>query len=90
VTGIAGSLNVPNVFTPNGDGANDQWIVQTTDGQCTVSVYDPAGRKVFEEQGSPVIWDGNYSGTPAPAGTYFYVVTCPTGGSINGHFLLAR
>lgn len=84
------TIDVPNVFTPNGDGANDQWIIQTTEGACVVSVYDPAGRKVFEEQGSPVIWDGNYSGSAAPEGTYFYVVTCPSGGSITGHFLLAR
>lgn len=90
VTGVAGSIDIPNVFTPNGDGANDQWIVLTTDGQCTVSVFDPSGRKIFEEQGSPVIWDGNYSGSPAPAGTYFYVISCPTGGIVNGHFLLAR
>ncbi len=84
------TIDVPNVFTPNGDGANDQWIVRTTEGACVVSVFDPAGRKVFEEQGSPVIWDGNYSGSTAPQGTYFYVITCPSGGSISGHFLLAR
>ncbi|MBL7852380.1 MAG: VCBS repeat-containing protein [Cyclobacteriaceae bacterium] len=90
VSGSTGTMSIPNVFTPNGDGANDQLIIQTTDGQCTVSVFDPAGRKVFEEQGSPIIWDGNYSGSPAPAGTYFYVVTCPTSGTVSGHFLLAR
>ncbi len=84
------TIDVPNVFTPNGDGANDQWIVRTTEGACVVSVFDPAGRKVFEEQGSPVIWDGNYSGSFAPQGTYFYVISCPSGGSISGHFLLAR
>lgn len=90
VSGSTGTMNIPNVFTPNGDGANDQLIIQTNDGQCTVSVFDPAGRKVFEEQGSPVIWDGNYGGSPAPAGTYFYVITCPGGETLNGHFLLAR
>lgn len=90
VSGTSATMNIPNVFTPNGDGANDQLIMQTNDGQCTVSVFDPSGRKVFEEQGSPVIWDGNYNGSPAPAGTYFYVITCPSGGTLNGHFLLAR
>jgi gliding motility-associated-like protein len=90
VSGTTAAMNFPNVFTPNGDGANDQLIMQTNDGQCTVSVFDPAGRKVFDGQGSPVIWDGNYNGSPAPAGTYFYVITCPAGGTTNGHFLLAR
>ena len=84
------TIDIPNVFSPNGDGANDEWIIQTTEGTCTVSVYDPGGRKVFEEQGSPIIWNGNFGGSPAPQGTYFYVVSCPTGGSVTGHFLLAR
>ena len=91
VTLVPGAtIDIPNVFTPNGDGVNDQWIIQTLEGACTISVFDPAGRKVFEEQGAPITWDGNYSGSPAPTGTYFYVVSCPTGGSTSGHVLLAR
>lgn len=91
VTGVPPStMDIPNVFTPNGDGTNDEWYVVTPEGTCTVSVYDPGGRKVFEEQGTPVIWNGNFSGSPAPPGTYYYVITCPTGGTTTGHFLLAR
>lgn len=91
VTGAPGSvMNIPNVFTPNGDGANDEWVVPTTEGACIVAVFDPSGRKVFEGEGSPVIWNGNLNGTPAPPGTYYYVVTCPTGGTVSGHFLLSR
>jgi gliding motility-associated-like protein len=86
---VSGSQDIPNVFTPNGDSFNDQWIVQTSENGCTISVFDTAGRKVLEDQ-SPVSWDGNYSGSPAPAGTYYYVITCPLGGKVTGHFLLAR
>ena len=84
------TLDIPNVFTPNGDQANDVWIIQTLDSECTISVFDPAGRKVFEQKGSPVTWDGNYAGSPAPGGTYFYVLNCPAGGTVTGHILLAR
>lgn len=91
VTGSpGGTMDIPNVFTPNGDGANDEWVVPTAEGMCVVSVFDPGGRKVFEGEGSPVVWDGTYNGSPSPPGTYYYVVTCPSGGTVNGHFLLAR
>lgn len=91
VTGSpGGAMDIPNVFTPNGDGNNDLWVVPTSEGMCVVSVYDPGGRKVFEGEGSPVTWDGLYNGSPSPPGTYYYVVTCPSGGTVNGHFLLAR
>lgn len=91
VTGSPGAtMNIPNVFTPNGDGANDEWVVPTSEGTCVVTVFDPSGRRVFEGEGTPVIWNGNFNGTPAPPGTYYYVVTCPSGGTVTGNFLLAR
>jgi len=91
VTGSPGAtMDIPNVFTPNGDGANDEWVVPTVEGTCMVSVFDPGGRKVFEGEGAPVIWNGTYNGSPAPPGTYYYVVNCPSGGTVTGHFLLAR
>ena len=72
------------------DTFNDEWVLNTTDAGCTVAVFDKAGRKVFEQKGSPVKWNGNYSDTPAPQGTYFYVLSCPGGAPVTGHFLLAR
>ncbi|MDZ4715660.1 MAG: FG-GAP-like repeat-containing protein [Cytophagales bacterium] len=84
-----GTVGIPNIFTPNGDSVNDLWIVQNLESECVVSVFDPGGRRVFEGKG-PVSWDGNYSGAKAPDGTYFYVMTCPTSGTLTGHVLLAR
>lgn len=90
VTGVAGSLDVPNVFTPNGDGQNDLWLIPVIENGCTVSVYNASGQKVWSDTLPSTGWDGQVNGGPAAPGTYFFVATCPTGGTINGHFLLAR
>lgn len=84
------TLNIPNVFSPNGDSINDGWIIVTLEAECAITVFDAAGRKVFEKKGSPVTWNGEYNGSPAPEGTYFYVVSCPSSETRTGHVLLAR
>lgn len=84
------TLNIPNVFSPNGDSFNDEWIIMTLDANCTIAVFDKAGHKIIEQRGSPVTWNGTYNGSPAPDGTYFYVVSCPNSEPRSGHVLLAR
>ncbi len=84
------TLNIPNVFTPNGDSFNDEWVISNLEADCTISLFDAAGRKVLEQKGSPVIWNGQYKGSPAPEGTYFYVLSCPSSVPRSGNVLLAR
>lgn len=72
------NVEVPNVFTPNGDGQNDVFTL-TSDaflGPCsTMDVMNRWGESVFVSQGNNITWDGrNFSGEPCTAGTYFYVV----------------
>jgi gliding motility-associated-like protein len=71
------SLIVPNVFTPNGDGKNDQFIVSAIgikEFEC--KVYDRWGIKMTELQKPDTGWDGRTtSGLSASAGTYYYVIT---------------
>jgi gliding motility-associated-like protein len=70
-------LRVPNVFTPNGDGVNDEYVV-AYDGQASVSlaILDRWGRQVFRnENGLLPGWDGLLEdGSEAKEGTYFYVL----------------
>lgn len=72
------SIDVPNVFTPNGDGQNDVFTLDTEAflGPCTdMSVFNRWGEAVFVSQGSNITWDGrNFSGEPCTSGTYFYVI----------------
>jgi gliding motility-associated-like protein len=85
-------LKVTNVFSPNGDGHNDVWIIPGIESyqDCTLSLYDPNGSKIFEQKGYRNDWDGNYKGQPAPQGTYYYVIICSDKKPLTGSLLLAR
>lgn len=77
----ADSLDIPNAFTPNGDGANDLFRVVAHEGAEVVSgleIYDRWGVKVYENQGNAA-WDGTIDGKPAPSDVYVYVVTISCG-----------
>jgi gliding motility-associated-like protein len=76
---LPSDLTVPNVFTPNGDGVNDNFTLLTTnikDIKCTI--FDRWGVKVYDvtsDKGN-ISWDGkNFGGKEMPAGTYFYILT---------------
>ncbi len=78
-------MDVPNVFTPNGDGRNDLFSVGQQGGEvpevvlggCSkMLVYNRWGQKVFESLGANLAWDGRtMAGIPCEPGTYFYVLT---------------
>jgi gliding motility-associated-like protein len=66
-------IYVPNAFTPNGDGINDQLRVY---GTAIVSVkliiYNQWGREIFISTDLLKGWDGTYHGNNQPAGLYSY------------------
>ncbi|MDQ3101963.1 MAG: gliding motility-associated C-terminal domain-containing protein, partial [Bacteroidota bacterium] len=71
-------LEVPNVFTPNGDGINDHWMLGP-------GPYNAASLMVYNRWGD-LVWQGNITrtgfdgkhyknGEPLSEGTYFYVLS---------------
>jgi gliding motility-associated-like protein len=68
---------IPNIFTPNGDGINENFGVQY-DGKQPVplQVFDRQGRMLFDGEGRlPSGWNGELpGGREAPEGTYYYSV----------------
>jgi gliding motility-associated-like protein len=68
--------NVPNTFTPNGDGINETWIIQYLDTypDNRVQVFTRTGQLVFESRGYKVPWDGKLNGKPLPFDTYYYII----------------
>ncbi|MEK6780594.1 MAG: FG-GAP-like repeat-containing protein [Bacteroidota bacterium] len=82
----------PNAFSPNGDATNDLWTIPAVQSfsDCTISIFNKQGSKVFEQKGYSNNWDGTYEGKELPEGTYYYVLTCPDKQPETGHVLLAR
>ena len=70
-------LWIPTAFTPNGDGLNDEFLVQApadiTHYECTI--YDRSRGLLFRTSNIRQGWDGTANGKPLPFGTYFYIIT---------------
>lgn len=69
-------LRIPNVFTPNGDGINDEWIIANLGmfPEAQIYVFNRWGQLMFKTTGEGEPWDGSYRGHYVPAGTYIYVI----------------
>jgi len=69
------TVEVPNVFTPNSDGVNDELELQTTStDRIKTTIYSRWGTKVFESSVLGEHWDGMFEGQPAAPGVYFLTV----------------
>ena len=68
-------LTVPNVFTPNGDGHNDEFrVVYRSIKEFHMWVYNRWGKLVYKSDEPAKGWDGNIGGRPAAEGAYYYVI----------------
>ena len=75
---MSSDFRIPNVFTPNGDGIGDEFIVMYNGALSNydLSIYTKSGQLVFHTQQPDKSWDGKISGNnEASEGVYFYVVT---------------
>lgn len=73
-------LQQPTGFTPNGDGANDSYVVRGLEAhpQNHLTIFNRWGNVVFERINYRNDWNGeNMTGEPLPNGTYFVVLTIP-------------
>lgn len=78
------NIYIPNVFSPNGDGWNDELRVFACKGVTKINyalVFDRWGGKVFESRNVPIdclsgapLWDGRVDGKLVPPGVYVYMV----------------
>lgn len=79
--GDATCLNIPNAFTPDGDGTNDVWNIKSLADftECSVEIFNQWGSLVFRSKGYDMPWDGQYNGQQAPAGAYYFVIDLKNG-----------
>ncbi|MEA3316393.1 MAG: gliding motility-associated C-terminal domain-containing protein [Bacteroidota bacterium] len=70
-------LEVPNVFTPNGDGINDLFIIKASGiVEYNISIFGRSGILIYEQTAPIITWDGrNTSGNEVSDGTFFYILT---------------
>jgi gliding motility-associated-like protein len=64
---------VPNVFTPNQDGVNDEFFIETSFTQSIkLFILNRWGEVVFETTSLNSKWNGDINGKEATDGVYFY------------------
>ncbi len=74
---------IPNSFSPNLDGKNDVWKLESAFIESAeVKVFSRWGQPVFESDSKHFVWNGNFIDKPAPAGVYVYLLTYKGYGSV--------
>ena len=69
------ALYVPNVFTPNDDGFNDEFRAYGHDIiSYQLRIYNRWGGLLFESNQVDEHWDGYYDGEPLSSGVYTWVI----------------
>jgi len=76
-------FNVPNVFTPNNDGINDDLVITVLNSTSySITIFDRWGKQVYSSSNIAEYWNGRVNNTDnlAPDGTYYYSIkaTCGT------------
>ena len=78
---VKSQLDIPNVFTPNGDNLHDRWVFKHQSLEnCKITVVDRTGKVVYKIKIDDIYswegWDGKLhdSDRDAPKGQYYYVV----------------
>lgn len=71
ITDSCGEAFLPNIFSPNNDGLNDELCLM---GECYASVkftvYDRWGQMVYRNTEVGRCWNGVFNGSPLPSGAY--------------------
>ncbi|MBK7211808.1 MAG: gliding motility-associated C-terminal domain-containing protein [Bacteroidales bacterium] len=71
-------FNMPNAFTPDGDGKNDVFRPVTLPEKVqsfSMYIYDRWGRQVYATKDLGNGWNGSIDGKPAPVGVYTYIIS---------------
>jgi gliding motility-associated-like protein len=82
------TLKIPDAFSPNGDGVNDEWIIPNIDSYPanTVKIFNRWGAEIFSAApySNGNAWDGISThpatlGEGLPVSTYYYILDLGTG-----------
>jgi gliding motility-associated-like protein len=82
------------VFTPNGDGINDNWQIKgigaSVQPNSIVHIYDRYGKLLKQLSVESNGWDGTFNGSQLPSNDYWFKLQLEDGRVYSGHFTLKR
>lgn len=82
--------NIPNVFSPNGDGNNDIFFILPGNGAsdqiASMTIFDRWGNQLYRKENYTTAinegWDGTFNGQELNPGVYVYIIEVLEGESI--------
>ncbi|MFN3939481.1 MAG: PKD domain-containing protein, partial [Chitinophagales bacterium] len=89
-------INVPNAFSPNGDGINDELLLlyHSVEELEIFAIYNRWGQEVFSTKDVTQGWDGKYKGKEQEMGSYVYIIRARnidgTAEELQGSVMLVR
>lgn len=79
--GCLKSIKIFELFTPNGDGINDTWVIEGLQNypDNSIQIFNRWGQQVYEVSPYNNDWQGTTTdGKSLPQGTYYYILTLYT------------
>jgi gliding motility-associated-like protein len=89
------TLNIPNIFTPNYDGTNDEYKVTIDNYEFfELTVFNRWGQQIHKSNDPEKAWNGMADNKMASSGVYFYILriktNCDDMKSYNGSITLIK
>ncbi|MBN1951577.1 MAG: gliding motility-associated C-terminal domain-containing protein [Bacteroidales bacterium] len=76
VYSVCSFFQLPNVFTPNGDGVNDSYVSWNLNGyvkEVNMTIYNRYGKEVYLTRDPYINWNGMINNKLATSGVYYYI-----------------
>jgi len=78
VEAFPGDFNIPNAFSPNGDGINEVFRIQGLKAQSSLTIFNRFGKLIYQSENYNNDWNGTDSdGNILESDTYWYVLVMP-------------
>ncbi|WP_178987000.1 T9SS type B sorting domain-containing protein [Winogradskyella schleiferi] len=67
-------IDYPLYFTPNGDGRNETWNIESIGSSAKIYIFDRYGKLLKQISPDGTGWNGTYNGSAMPTDGYWFTV----------------